>query len=286
MSGLAESYHEAGKLDLALPLYEETLKLCKATLGANHPGTLIAMNNLAAGYEAVRKRDLALPLWEETLKLTKAKHGADHPHTLTSMNSLAMGYQAAGKLDLALPLFQDAAAGMEKRRFQDEHARPLVNNLINCHERLKQFDQAEVWRRKWLAAVEKQAGADSVVYANELAALGTNLLLQQKLSDAEAVLRPCLAIREKKQPDAWTTFNSRSALGGALLGQKKYADAEPLLLAGYTGLKARAAKIPPYARDRLREALERLIHLYEATVRKDEAARWRKELEAIGSSKK
>jgi eukaryotic-like serine/threonine-protein kinase len=58
-------------------------------------------------------------------------------------------------------------------------------------------------------------------------------------------VRECLAIREKKEPDAWTTFNGRSQLGGALLGHKRYADAEPLLLKGYEGMKQREDKIPP-----------------------------------------
>ena len=52
-------------------------------------------------------------------------------------------------------------------------------------------------------------------------------------------------IREKFQPDVWTTFNTKSLLGGAQLGQKKYADAEPLLLAGYDGMKQREKTIPP-----------------------------------------
>ena len=42
----------------------------------------------------------------------------------------------------------------------------------------------------------------------------------------------------------WTTFNTKSLLGASLLGQKKYAEAEPLLVAGYSGLKQREAKIP------------------------------------------
>ena len=48
-------------------------------------------------------------------------------------------------------------------------------------------------------------------------------------------------------------------LGGALLGQQNYTDAEPLLLKGYEGLKAREATIPPQGKDRLPEALERLV---------------------------
>ena len=66
------------------------------------------------------------------------------------------------------------------------------------------------------------------------------------------MLRECLAIRVKKQPDAWSTFNTQSKLGGVLLGQKKYADAEPLLLQGYEGMKQREAKIPPLISARTR----------------------------------
>ena len=40
MNNLAAAYEKAGKLDLAVPLYEETLKLRKAKLGPDHPETL------------------------------------------------------------------------------------------------------------------------------------------------------------------------------------------------------------------------------------------------------
>ena len=63
-----------------------------------------------------------------------------------------------------------------------------------------------------------------------LAQIGLGLLQQKKWTEAEPLLRECLAIREKTQPDVWSTFNTQSLLGGALLGQKKYAEAEPLLL--------------------------------------------------------
>ncbi len=222
---------------------------------------------------------------EETLKLSKAKLGEDHPDTLRSMNNLAMGYQAAGKLDLALPLFQEVVEGMEKRHFQHQYAGLSVANLSGCHEQLKQFDQAETWRRKWLAVVKERSGADSLPYAGALAGLGLNLLQQKKWTDAEPVLRESLAAREKKQPDHWTTFNTQSMLGAALAGQKKFTDAQPLLLQGYEGMKQREAKTPGAdradspAKVRLTEALERLVQLYDAWDKPDEAAKWRTELE-------
>ena len=156
------------------------------------------MTNLALGYKAAGKLGQALPLLEETLKLRKAKLGADHPKTLISMHNLAMSYHAAGRLEQALPFFQALATAIEKRRFRHVNASGIVNNLIICFEQLKQFDQAEVWRRKWLAAVKEQAGADSLPYMGELAALGLYLLKQKKSTDAEAVLRDCLALRRRR----------------------------------------------------------------------------------------
>jgi hypothetical protein len=100
----------------------------------------------------------------------------------------------------------------------------------------------------------------------------------------------------KEGTDAWTTVNTKSLLGGALLGQKKYADAEPLLLAGYEGMKQRyatsrqALERQPYVNrnadapgradaptlaaqeQRLAEALERLVQLYDAWHKNDDAA--------------
>jgi serine/threonine protein kinase len=274
-NSLAVALGSAGQYDLAVQLYEDVLKLRKAKLGADHADTLASINNLAVGYDDAGKLELALPLYEETLKVRTAKFGADHPDTLMSMNNLAEGYLAAGKLELALPLLQEAAAGVEKRNFQHHHAHAIVNNVIACHEELKQFDQAEPWHRKWLAVVRKQAGTDSGMAVSWLTALGWNLLQQQKWTDAEVVLRECLALRAKLQPGSWTMFSTQSMLGGALLGQKKYADAEPLLLNGYAGLKQRAATIPLPGKIALTETLTRLVQLYEATGKTDDAAKWR-----------
>jgi len=109
--------------------------------------------------------------------------------------------------------------------------------------------------------------------------LGLNRLKQQKYAEAEPPIRECLAIREKMQPDSWLTFNAKSLLGGCLLGQKQFARAEPLLLAGYQGMKQREAKIPARGKIRWTEALERLVQLYDAWGKKDEADKWRKELD-------
>jgi hypothetical protein len=108
--------------------------------------------------------------------------------------------------------------------------------------------------------------------------VGLDALNAGQFAAAEPMLRECLAIREKAEPDDWRTSNTKSMLGAALLGQKKYAEAEPLIRAGYEGIKRRADQIPSFVKvARLEEALDRLIALAEATGKADEAKAWKDE---------
>ena len=90
----------------------------------------------------------------------------------------------------------------------------------------------------------------------------------------DAIAR-ALAIREKATPDAWDRYVAMSLLGAVLLGQGRSVDADPLPVAGYDGLKVREATIPVPDRYRLREAAERVIHLYEMGDRPEQAAAWK-----------
>jgi serine/threonine protein kinase len=277
LNNLAVAYQSAGKLPEAIALLEQVRDARVKKQGADHPDTLNTLNNLAVAYHAAGKLREAIALFEQVRDGEVKKLGADHTSTLATLNSLAMAYQAAGRLNEAVPLFEQAATGIAKRRFQHEHAGPIIGNASAAYEQVGQLDKAEGWRRQWLAVVKEQAGTDSPSYARELEPLGGNLLRQKKWTDAAAILRECLAIREKKEPDAWQTFYTQSLLGGAILGQKKYADAEPLLLKGYEGMKAREKTIPQQASTRIPEAEGRLIDLYTATNKPDEVKKWQAE---------
>jgi tetratricopeptide (TPR) repeat protein len=277
MTNLAAAYYNAGKMELALPLFEETLKVKRAKLGSDHPETLVSMNDLATGYRAAKKFEQSVALFEETVALMKSKLGPEHPTTLLSTAGLAKSYLAAGKLDRALPRFEDAARGFERQRFEHRAAAAVVGDAARAYEAAARLDEAEGWRRKALAVVKGRTGATSATYAGELASLALNLVQQKKYPDAEGVLQECLAVRERTQPDDWSTANTRSLLGGALLGQKKYADAESLLLDGYEGMRRREATIPPAGKVHLPEAVDRLIELYTATTKPEDAKKWRAE---------
>jgi eukaryotic-like serine/threonine-protein kinase len=276
MNNLAAAYVDAGKLDLALPLLEETLNLRKAKLGPKHPSTLMSMNNLASVYGRAKRFDKAIPLFEETLKLRQAKLGRQHPDTLNTAASLGVGYKNAGRIAEALPLLEEAHRAAEKYPSFSSAGPELLDGYV----RADKSKEATALANEMLADARRKLPKQGPQLAGQLAAIALPLLQAKAFPEAESLLRECLVIREKTQPEAWTTFNAKSMLGGALTAQKKYAEAEPLLLAGYEGMKQREMKIPPESKVRVDEALERLIQLAKAQAKKQEEAKWQTELEA------
>jgi serine/threonine protein kinase/Tfp pilus assembly protein PilF len=282
-SNLALVYEEQGKYAQAEPLFKEVLEKRTANLGADHPHTLQSKYDLAGAYTGQKQFAKAEPLIKEVLEKHTASLGADHPKTLLGKNALAILYIEQKQFAKGEPLLREAVEGLRKKPgLQHSMTRVVITSLAELYEEyLNTPAKAEPLRRELAEFWKQKAGDDSAEYAGQLALLANNLLRQHKAADAEPILRQGLTIRQKKQPDAWTTFNTESMLGGALLSQKKYADAEPLLRQGYEGMKQRLDKIPPQGKHRLPEALERLVQLYEATGKKDEAASWRKELEEV-----
>jgi len=143
MRWLATGYQDAGKVDLVVPLFEETLALMKGKLGPDHPDTLSCMNGLAVGYRRINRTDLAIPLYEEVLKGRRSRLGPDDPSTLQTMNNLAVAYQFANKLDLALPLYEETLA-LKNVRLGPEHPETLatMTNLGQGYQFAGQLDRA------------------------------------------------------------------------------------------------------------------------------------------------
>jgi tetratricopeptide (TPR) repeat protein len=196
--------------------------------------------------------------------------------------NLGVNYEDAGRLKEAIPLLEEAHQAAKSVPTLRWVASVLIDAYTKAGENAKLADLLQEQLREARRTLPK----DSPQLAGLLAQIGMSLLQQKKWTEAEPLLRECLAIREKTQPDVWSTFNTKSLLGGSLLGQKKYADAEPLLIAGYEGMKQRGTTIPPQAKVRLTEALERLVQLYEAINKPDEAAKWRKERDGSRAAEK
>jgi serine/threonine protein kinase len=284
---LASAYRATGQFELALPLYQRTLKAYEAKLGPDNPGSLATRNGVATVLQELGHTDQAVPLLLRNLKGCETTLGEDHPNTLAARNNLARAYQDVGRFDLAMPLFDKVVAQARKKLGANHRSTlTIIESWIGALAADHQYDKAIAASKELLPLQRKQYGSDDLRLAAALGRLGSVLVAAKQPVDAEPVLRESITIRTKKEPDAWSTFNAQALLGVALLGQKNYAEAEPLLVRGYEGMKQRQAKIPVKEKVRLTEALERLVQLCDATGKKDEAAKWRKELEAAKATSK
>lgn len=282
MNSLAWCYWEQDKFDEAAPLFEQALDGRRRVLRDDHPYTLKTMQNLAMAYLGQRQFAKAEPLLIRALEGVRKVAGSANPDAIMTMNNLARLYFEQGQLTKAEPLYAQALElGRRVLGAQHEMTLFIQSNLGEVYAQQKQHAKAEPLFRD---AVKQSRNLVVQVHHpldTALAILGNNLLQQKRYADAEPLLHECVAIRQEKAPADFHLFIAKSMLGASLLGQKKYAEAEPLLLAGYEGIQERQAKIAPPARQqRLTEALERLVQLYERTGKQDAAERWRKKLDA------
>jgi tetratricopeptide (TPR) repeat protein len=290
MNNLAGVYMRQGKFAQAEQLLAKGLESRRRVPGEDHPDSLLSpMNNLAFMYAAQGKLAQAEQLWVEAIQVSRRVKGEGHPDTLLYMNSLGRFYVGAGRVPEATNLLEQAWA--KARKQLDLSVEPsleerspasvflnISDTLGSIYERGGQFGKAESLYRETLEMVRQRHKEASSLSAALQAYLAYTLLKQQRYAEAESLLRDCLKFREQNAPDLWQTFSTKSALGGSLLGQKKFAEAEPLLLAGYEGLKQREGQMPSGSKERLTEAIERLVQHHEAQGKPERAAEWRAKL--------
>ncbi|KAJ5624187.1 hypothetical protein N7510_000496 [Penicillium lagena] len=95
-----------GRLDQAEQMYQRALAGREKALGANHPSTLITVNNLGVLYWTKGRLDQAEQMYQLALAGREKALGADHPSTINTVNNLAVLYRDQGKLDQAQRMHQ------------------------------------------------------------------------------------------------------------------------------------------------------------------------------------
>jgi eukaryotic-like serine/threonine-protein kinase len=286
LNNLAKRCYGAGKMRKALALFEEARDVSVAKLGPDHRSTLVILDNLARTYRAFGRATEAIRVAEQVRQVRVSTLGNYHPETIYTLDNLGQAYKANGDSEKALTLFQQAADGLFKLDFLFSEAGQIVGNLCDELEERKQFELADQWRQKWLAAAKRRDGPDLAKCAGDLAEQAEDMLERKRYASAESVLRECVAILQRKQPGIWKEFRAQSLLGAALLAQGNYAEAEPNLVQGYEGLKEHEEQIlPALARHRVEAAGQRVVDLYDAWGRPEQAAAWRTKLLGVTEDK-
>jgi tetratricopeptide (TPR) repeat protein len=284
LDNLAFAYQAVGKMRNSLALFEKARDVAVPSLGAEDSLTLAILDSIVHLYRAFGRTEEAIALGEQVRSARIRKLGPYHPHTVHTLENLALAHMSAGKPEIALPLLEQAVSGLEQLKFHHGDAGRIVGNYCTCLEELDRRAQALNWRRRWLEIQRKRSGPESAAYAESLMDLGERLIDARSYSEAEPILRECVAISRKTRPDHWSTYYAMSMLGRALFGQNKPGEAEPFLAQGYEGLKARHDHIPSLlARHHIGEALQQLIQFYESTNQVEKAKSWRARTLPAGS---
>jgi tetratricopeptide (TPR) repeat protein len=279
---LAQLLEGSGKMEAALVAYQDALARYAEVHGENTIMESVYLRQVARLNDALGRHDEAIAVSQRIVEIDTKREGADGETVQWARIGLGAALQRRGKHDEALKNYDEALAEL-KAKVGDDASKMLsaLQNVAAGYEAADRFAAAQTLRRDAVELAQRTSGKDSPAAASALAQLALNLLQQEKWGDAEAVLRPCVAIRRQHEADNWLTFSTMSMLGGALMQQKKYEEAEPLLTEGVAGMEARADKIPDAGRIRYREAIERLVKFYQATKRPELAAPWSKKLAAL-----
>ncbi len=133
-----------------------------------------------------------------------------------------------------------------------------------------------LWRE--ILARDRGTKPGSPAKAGDLALLGRNLVKQGKGSEAESLLRECLAIRTKLSRDEWLRFNTMGLLGG-LAAQGSTPRPSRWWSGATKGSRPARAKIPAAGRFNLAEGAERVVRLFEAWGRPESGVKsWAQKL--------
>ena len=160
-NSLAGSYRDAGRLDKAIALYEQTLGDSVRVLGTDHPGTLTSRFNLAGAYRASGRLEEAITLYEQVFSGRSRVLGPDHRSTLMSRNELAGAYREAGRFDEAITLKKQILADAMRIMGPDSSGASAVRlNLAATYRDAGRLDEAIIVHKQILDDVARIMGLD------------------------------------------------------------------------------------------------------------------------------
>jgi tetratricopeptide (TPR) repeat protein len=242
---------------------------------------LNAANNYASALWGLGRAAEGVPVFRATWQAQREVLGELHPQTLISEANLGVNLRDTGQAEEALLHMRAAYA----QRSKAPEVAFLGLELPALLAAQGQFAEVAALVPAAVAEARARHAAGSLELAADLVRLADALLRAQQWTEAEALLREAVAIRSAKEPDGWRVAVSHALLGAALLGQQRFAEAEPLLVGGAEALLARAESVPPPARFRVREAVQRVVDFYARAdvpvgeaVRAEKGALWRARL--------
>ncbi len=212
-------------------------------------------------------------LYREVLTKSRLLLSEGHPVLARNMNNLATSLHSLGNNDDAERLHRQALE-IWRTSFGEEHAELAITmaNLASVLHSKGDDDEAEQLFREALAMARRVEGEKHPEVAARLNDLAGFLADRGEARAAMPLVGEAMEIYRVAFPEShWRIAFTRSVLGACLAGLGRYQEAEDLLLEAYRVLRDDKGERTRYAR----YAARRIVVLYEAWGREDQAAEYR-----------
>ncbi|MEW6366294.1 MAG: serine/threonine-protein kinase [Acidobacteriota bacterium] len=262
-----------GDLGAAERLHREEIDIRRSLLPHDHADIAQSLNDLAVVLGTKGDYVAAEPLNREALDILRKVRGPEHPDVSSALSTLATVVGAQKNYAEAEQLYQQAL-DLRRKVLGKDHpdvAWLLYNYGFTMFEKGDYVKAADL-SRQVLEMRGRSLPDGHPMIASALQVLGRSLLEQGDAAAAEPLLLESLDLRRKAMPPGhWLIANSESVLGECLWRLGRLSDAEPLLVSGYENLHAELGD----KHERTQDAIRRLVRMYEASQRQDQAARYR-----------
>jgi tetratricopeptide (TPR) repeat protein len=320
---LGMNQFDLGDFDKAEALLWESLAMRRELLGTDpHPALATSLNNLAVVLYMRGDGAQAEALFREALEMKQALVPEANNEIAVSMNNLAVLLRRRGELAAAEEMFREALE-IQQRVLGPMHTEvaTTMTNLASLLNGMNRSPEAIELGRRGLEIRRQLNPGDHPQTAVSLLNLGQWLGETGEVREAERMLREAVNMRERlhtgEHPDLvmsrvvlgshlididqyeegcalganslgvlsgaygedhWRVAVARGLDGACLNAEGRREEAETQLLASLAGLEAEAANV-----SFKRHTLRRLVELYEAWNRPQDAARYRQQLAAAGA---
>ncbi|MGV3516282.1 tetratricopeptide repeat protein, partial [Luteitalea sp.] len=242
------------------------------TAGLGPAARANAAGNLAFALANLGRFRDARPIYEEAIAETRAAAGPESNAVADILSPYASVLWYLNDRERALGVYEESLR-IRRRTLGPEHPNYAMT-LLNYADSLvtmAQYERAVPMLREILALRGKTLPDAHPSVAGSMVLMGRALGPLGQMADAERSIRDGLALRIRTLPKGdWKIASARSVLGGHLALAGRVDEAEPLLLDAERELVATLGDDSAVVAD----ARRRLVALYKATHRPDDAARW------------
>lgn len=257
----------------AIPVYREALAMARKVLGENHHDVGTTMTYLGESLTETAEYAAAEPLLREGLARGRAVHGDIHSCVAWQQNALAIMLRHSSRSTEAEALFRQV---LDMYRGLEGEEGTLTNLLrVNLADVLVvqgQLAEAERLAREALPRHRGRLGNHHRHTSDAARVLGLVLVREGNPVEAEPLLQESVAtLRQAVSEPPWRVARAESVLGEGLVALRRFDEAEPLLIQAHATLLAEKGA----TFSETGAALDRLVVLYEAWGKPDQAAQWR-----------